>query len=474
MSGTAGTGGLQVLLRGGMIVDGSGEREGDVLVEGRTIIAVGTGLVHASGARVLDCAGCVVSPGFVDIHTHLREPGAEGAETVIAGSRAAALGGYTAVVAMPNTDPPADSAAVVRDVLALGEKALCQVAVAGTITVGRQGERLAPIGEMRELGVRLFTDDGRGVQDAGVMRRALEYAAGLGVTIADHCEVEELSAGGSMNEGRTSSLLGITGIPAEAEEIMVARDIALARRAGEGARLHLMHLSCAGSVSLVAAAKREGLNVSAEVTPHHIMLTEALLTGFDPVFKVSPPLRDERDVMALREGIAAGVIDAIATDHAPHPAEDKEMPLPDAPPGMIGLETALPVAIEALVKGTRPYGTENGDTCGESGSGADRGDGGGSVIAALTSDALVALLSRNPAKIAGLDVASEGRQGGVIEQGAPANIAVVDPAAEWTVEPGRMSSLSRNTGFAGRRMTGRVRHTIFEGEPVVIAGEAQR
>ncbi|MGH9268466.1 MAG: dihydroorotase, partial [Acidimicrobiales bacterium] len=374
-------------------------------------------------------------PGLVDLHTHLREPGREEAETVESGARAAALGGYTAVVAMPNTDPPVDSAAVVRLVLDLGAKAACDVHPSGAITVGRAGERLAPMAEMAALGVRIFTDDGAGVQDARLMRRALEYASGLGVTLAQHCEDAALAAGGHMHEGAWSSRLGLPGVPAAAEELMVARDLALARLAG--GRLHLLHLSTAGSVALVRAAKAAGQEVTAEAAPHHFTLTDAEVAGYDTVFKVNPPLRGEADVAAVRAGLADGTLDAIATDHAPHSQEDKEVPFIEAPPGMLGLETALALALGGL---------------------------------GLAVGRVLALMSWQPARIAGL--AAE--HGGPVAEGRPANLCVIDPAERWVVEPAGLASRSRNTPYAGRALTGRVRHTLLRGEPVVVDGVAQR
>jgi dihydroorotase len=427
-----------VLLRGGQVVDATGSRAADVLVVGREVAAVGPGLDRPGGARVLDAGGCVVAPGLVDLHTHLRQPGREEAETVDTGARAAALGGFTAAVAMPNTEPPADSAAVVREVLELGAPAPCDVRVAGTITVGRRGERLAPMAEMAALGVRLFTDDGTGVQDARLMRRALEYSAALGVTLAQHCEDADLSAGGHMHEGEWSSRLGVPGIPAEAEELMVRRDLALARlTAPLGARVHFQHLSTATAVAAVRAAKREGLAVTAEAAPHHFTLTDAAVASYDPVFKVNPPLRPPADVDAVKAGLADGTLDAIATDHAPHPPEDKELPFDQAPSGMLGLETALALALGELD---------------------------------LDVGAVLALLSWRPARVAGL----EASHGGPVAEGRPANLCVIDPAAAWAVEPERLASRSRNTPYAGRKLTGRARHTLLYGEPVVIDAEAFR
>ncbi|HML01204.1 MAG TPA: dihydroorotase, partial [Acidimicrobiales bacterium] len=339
-----------MLVRGGTVVDESGERRADVLVADGAIADVAPELTVPAGATVLDAGGALVTPGLVDLHVHLRQPGAEEAETVESGSRAAALGGFTAVVAMPNTDPPIDCAAVASEVLALAAGALCRVAPAGAITVGRAGERLAPMAELAGLGVRLFTDDGTGVQDAGVMRRALEYASGLGVTLAQHCELASLADGGVIHEGEWSSRLGLPGVPAEAEELMVGRDLALARLTG--ATVHFLHLSTARAVSMVAAAKAEGLAVTAEATPHHLSLTDAELAGYDPLYKVNPPLRSPQDVAALRAGCAEGVVDAVASDHAPHPPEAKETTLAAAAPGMVGLETALAVTLGALTDGT--------------------------------------------------------------------------------------------------------------------------
>jgi len=399
------------------------------------VVAVQAGLDAGPGVTVLDAGGCVVAPGLVDLHAHLRQPGMEEAETVESGARAAALGGYTAVVAMPNTDPPIDGAAVVREVLGLGAKSACDVRVAGAITVGRKGEQLAPLAEMAALGVRLFTDDGHGVQDGRLMRRAMEYGSALGVVLAQHCEDASLASGGHMHEGEWSSLLGIGGVPAEAEELMLARDVALCRLTG--CPVHFLHLSTAGSAALVAAAKGQGLPVTAEVTPHHLTLTDAAVASYDPVYKVNPPLRAQADVDALRRGLSDGTIDAVATDHAPHPQEAKEAAFDEAPPGMLGLETALAVLLTDLD---------------------------------LPVERLLALMSWQPARIAGVS----GAHGGPIVPGRPANLCVIDPAASWVVEPGRLASRSRNTPFAGRRLTGRVRHTVLFGEPVVVDGQAQR
>ncbi len=423
-----------LVIRGGRVLDATGERRADVALAGGRIVEVGEAL-GATGPE-LDAGGCVVTAGLVDLHTHLREPGREEAETIETGSRAAALGGFTAVVAMPNTEPTVDTAAVVRQVQELGRQAgLCDVHVAGAISVDRAGDQLAPLAEMAALGVRIFTDDGRGVQDERLMRRALEYASGLGVTLAQHCEVESLSAGGHMHEGAWSSRLGVPGIPAEAEELMVSRDIALSRLTG--GRVHFQHLSTAGSVQLVREAKASGLAVTAEACPHHFTLTAAEVASYDPVFKVNPPLRTEADIAAVKQGLVDGTIDAIATDHAPHTQETKEAPFDEAPCGMLGLETALALALTELD---------------------------------LPVERVLALLSWQPAAIAG--IADE--HGGPVEAGRPANLCVVDPEATWVVDPYRLASRSRNTPYAGRTLTGKVRHTVLRGVPVVIDGEARR
>lgn len=423
-----------IVIRGGEVVDASGTRRADVYVEDGRVTAVATDGAAAGADVVLDAGGCVVAPGLVDLHSHLRQPGKEEAETVETGARAAALGGFTCILAMPNTTPAIDSAGVAREVLELGRDATCDVRTSASITVGRGGTQLTPMAELADLGVRFFTDDGNGVQDARLMRRALEYARGLGVTLAQHCEDEVLAAGGAMNEGAWSSRLGIPGQPPEAEEVMVMRDIALTRMTG--ATVHFQHLSTRRSIDLVAAAKAEGLPVTCEATTHHFTLTDASCQGYDPVFKVNPPLRTDDDVAAVRAGLASGVVDCIATDHAPHAPETKEQPFDQAPPGMLGLETALALALTHLD---------------------------------LPIAEVLALLSWRPAAIIGADDAH-----GAIAVGRPANLCVIDPAATWTVEADKLASRSRNTPYAGMELTGRVRHTVLAGEPVVIDAEAQR
>lgn len=421
--------GRSILVSGGVIVNREGLRSADVLVRDGRIEAVGTGL---SGDDVLDATGCHVSSGFVDLHTHLREPGKEEAETVASGSRAAVLGGYTAIVAMPNTDPAQDSVAVVRFVRSKGDEAgLCAVHPAGCITVGRGGTQLAPYASLAAEGVRIFTDDGAGVQDPLVMRRALEYARPLGITLAQHCEVASLTDGAVMHEGECCSRLGLPGWPALAEELMLHRDIELVRLTG--APMHFLHLSTAGSVELVRRAKNDGLPVTAEVAPHHLSLLDELLAGFNPLFKVNPPLRTLADAEALRRGLQDGTIDAVATDHAPHADHAKELPLDVAPPGMLGLETALGVVNTAVD---------------------------------LEPMRLVEVMSWNPARIAGI----EAEQGRPVAEGEPANLAVWSKDAAWTVSRDGLASKSRNTPYDGMTLKGRTVHTLYQGRVVVKDG----
>ncbi len=425
-----------VLVQGGRVVDETGEREADVLIRDGVIVDVGPKLA-ATGARVLDASDAIVAPGLVDLQVHFREPGREDAEDIQSGARAAALGGFTAVVAMPNTTPPLDDAKVVAAVLEQGRRAACQVTFAGCITKGREGRELAPMGELYELGVRIFTDDGDCVADANVMRRAFEYARALpGAVIAQHAEDPALVAGGHMHEGEWSARLGIPGRPAAAEVTIVARDIALARLTG--GRYHVLHMSTAGATELVRAAKAEGLRVTAEASPQHFTLTDAECASFDPVFKMNPPLRSAADRDAIVAGLVDGTIDAIATDHAPHTPQSKELPFEEAPPGMLGVETALAVALTELVE-----------------------------TGLLSIADVLARLSWQPARIAGLDHLGHGLP---IAAGNPANICVIDPQLSWVVDAEQSASKSRNTPWAGRKLTGRVRHTIRLGHPVVMNG----
>lgn len=431
------------LLRHGLVVGTSSTAVGDVVVRDGRIEAVGESLEAPAGAVVVDAEGCWIGPAFVDLHAHLREPGHEEAETVESGARAAAVGGYGAIVAMPNTEPALDDPALVSYVLDRGARTPIDVAVAGAITQGRRGELLAPMAEMAALGVRLFTDDGTGVQDPAVMRRALEYAKPLGVRLAEHCEDERLAAGGSMNEGALSSRLGLAGRPALSEEVMVLRDLELVRLTG--CPLHFLHLSTGRSLSLVAAARREGLPVTCEVTPHHLTLDEGCLEGYDAHFKVHPPLRRTEDVAALRAALVGGEVDAVATDHAPHAPELKDRPFDEAPPGMLGLEHAASLTFEAL---------------------------GGDDASAL---AFFEVLSRGPARVAQLRAEDQrprhSAHGGAVAPGEDANLVVFDPAARWTARRELLQSRASNTPYDGRAMTGRVRALVARGRLVVDEGE---
>ena len=406
----------------------------DVRVDGERIAEIGTDL-PVGDSTPYDAAGCVLLPGLVDLHTHLREPGREDAETVETGTLAAALGGFTAVHAMANTDPVADTAGVVEQVWRLGqEHGHCDVAPVGAVTVGLDGERMAELGAMADSAarVRVFSDDGRCVSDASLMRRALEYVKAFDGVIAQHAQEPRLTVGAQMNEGITSSQLGLTGWPAVAEEAIIARDCLLA--AHVGSRLHVCHVSTAGSVELIRWAKDKGWDVTAEVTPHHLVLTDDLAGSYDPVFKVNPPLRTDADVEALRAGLADGTIDCVATDHAPHAVEDKETEWGAALPGMTGLETALAVVVDAM---------------------GDR----------LPWRQVATRLSETPARIGRLE--GHGRP---LAVGEPANLCVVDPGSRWTVDPAAMATRSRNTPFAGRELPVRVRATFLRGRPTALDG----
>lgn len=430
---------MATVIKGGTVVDAHGRRSADVAIEDGRIVDVGENL-EKTGAIVLDATGCYVSPGLVDVHVHAREPGFEDADTIETVSRQAVLGGYTAFVAMPNTKPAIDSANMVRSVRALVERsALCDVAIAGAITVGREGKVLAPFGELYEAGVRIFTDDGSGVQDNNLMRHALEYASMFDVVIVSHCEDESLSHGGHMHEGAVSSELGVQGIPAEAEELMVMREIALARTTG--GRVHLQHCTTAGVLAMYEAAKAQGLRVSAEITPHHFTLTDESLRSFDPNFKVNPPLRDAASRDACRRALEQGIVEIIATDHAPHAPHKKELPLDEAAVGMLGLETAFALSLGQLN---------------------------------LPIERLLAALSWNPAHLAQLDAARGGGHGGPIVTGAPANLTVLDPNYTWTVDRNQLASKSHNTPYHGMKLRGRAVHTIVAGEVMVRDGVAQR
>jgi dihydroorotase len=431
------------LITGGRVVDPASGRDGefDVLIEDGTLALVDAGIAGtdaAKGAESIDAAGMVVAPGFVDMHTHLREPGREDEETIASASAAAAAGGFTAVCAMPNTDPVADTASVVEQVWALGRSAgLVQVVPSGALSKGQRGEKMADLGEMANsaAAVRLFTDDGHGVQDSLFARRAMEYLRGFDAVYAEHCEDAALAAGSHMHEGQRSMALGLRGQPAAAEELMAARDIALCRLTG--CRLHLLHISTAGTVELVRRAKDEGLPVTAEATPHHFSLTDEALESYNPDAKVNPPLRTEIDRLAVRDGLVDGTIDAIATDHAPHALEEKDQEFQYAPPGLVGLETALGLAMTHLVH-----------------------PGHLSLSDAITR------LSTAPARLLGLE--NHGR----LTAGGPANLVIFDPAAEWVVDPKLFLSKSRNTPFAGMTLKGKVTQTFFAGRRTFSGAQA--
>jgi dihydroorotase len=413
----------------------------DLLLRDGVVAEMGRGLSAPRGTQRVDAAGLVALPGLVDLHTHLREPGREDAETVETGSRAAALGGYTAVHAMANTDPVADTAGVVEQVWRLGREAgLVDVRPVGAVTVGLAGQRLAELGAMADSAarVRVFSDDGHCVSDPALMRRALEYVKAFDGVVAQHAEEPRLTAGAQMNEGVVAARLGLAGWPAAAEEAVIARDVLLAGHVGS--RLHVCHVSTAGSVEILRWAKAKGTRVTAEVTPHHLLLTDELAATYDPVYKVNPPLRTAEDVAALRAGLADGTIDAIATDHAPHALEDKETEWGAARPGMLGLETALSVAVLTLVE-----------------------------TGLLDWRGLADRMAVWPARIGGL--ADAGRD---LAEGEPASLVLVDPAARWPVDPAASASRSRNTPYAGRELPGRVVATFRRGEPTVLDGKATR
>jgi dihydroorotase len=442
---------VTILLRGGRLVDPASRHDGpaDVLVDGDRVAEVGPGL-DPGGAEVVDCDGLVVSPGLVDLHVHLREPGREDAETIETGSRAAALGGYTAVCPMPNTDPVADNAGVVEMVAARGrEVGLVDVYPVGAVTLGQRGAELAELGAMARSAARVdcFSDDGRPIREARLLRLALEYARAFDAVIADHAEDASLTDGAQMHEGEVSAMLGLAGWPAAAEEMVVARDLLLAELTG--GRLHLCHVSTGGAVELVRAAKGRGVRVSAEAGPHHFTLTDEAARSYDPVFKVNPPLREKADVEAVRQGLADGTLDAIATDHAPHAREDKEVEWAAAPPGMLGLQTALALTLTELVGST--------------------GSEGGARPGYLDLATAVERLSAGPARCRRLP-----GHGGPVAPGAPANLAVFDPSATWTVDRAKLASQARNTPFHGRELRGRVVHTLLRGSFTVRDGEATR
>jgi len=407
----------------------------DVVVANGVIAEIGNGL---NKGRKVDAGKSLLIPGLVDLHTHLREPGREDSETVATGSKAAAKGGFTAISAMANTFPVADTAGVVEQVYRLGQEAgYCDVFPIGAVTQGLAGKSLAELGAMAnsKAKVRIFSDDGKCVSDPLLMRRALEYVKTFNGIIAQHAQEPALTVDSQMNEGIVSSKLGLAGWPAVAEEAIIARDILLAEHVGS--RLHICHLTTAGGVDLVRFAKSRGINVTAEVTPHHLLLTDDLVSNYDPVFKVNPPLRTEKDVLALRNGLADGTIDIVGTDHAPHPTEDKDCEWQSAAFGMVGLETALSVVAKAMIDSKL-----------------------------LDWAGLVNRMSIAPAKIAGY--ASHGQAIGV---GAPANLTVIDTEAKWIVDRNRLASKSKNTPFEGMQLPAQVIHTFLNGKQVLNGGE---
>ena len=430
-----------LLLRGGRIIDPSQNLDavGDLLIEDEKISHAGKPLgdIRRDGdLEVIDCAGQIVAPGFIDVHCHLREPGREDVETVATGARAAAAGGFTAVCAMPNTDPVTDNQAAVGFIVrqALRAKS-ARVYPIGAVSVGQKGEALAEFGEMVGAGAVAVSDDGKPVATAQLMRTALEYARTFGIPVADHCEEMSLAKGGAMNEGIVSARLGLKGIPSEAEEIVAIRDILLARRTG--GHVHLCHMSTRGSVELIRWGKDRGIRVTAEVCPHHLSLTEDAVEGYETNAKMNPPLRTANDVAALQEAVRDGTIDLVATDHAPHHYDEKEREFADAPNGIVGLETALAVVATHLV-----------------------------VPGILSWPTLVDRMSTTPARVFGL-------AGGTLRRESVADVTVFDPAAEWTVDPDTFLSKGRNSPYRGKRLTGRATCTVVGGR-VVFRNDGRR
>ena len=420
-----------IVLRGGHVVDPSQGLDGpaDVLVRGERVEAVGTGLGTPDDAEVIDVAGMIVSPGLIDVHVHLREPGGEHKETIHTGSHAALAGGFTTVWAMPNTDPPIDDPAAVGFIVARGKAArLSKVYPVGCISVGRAGERLALVGEMVDAGAVAITDDGSPVMDSGLMRLALEYAQAFDIPVADHPEDLGISADGHMNEGIVSSRLGLPGKPNASEDIHIVRDLLLAELTG--GHIHLQHVSTRFGVDSIRQAKARGVHVTAEASPHHLVLTHEAVEGYRTEAKMNPPLRTQEDVDAVRAGVADGTLDTIATDHAPHHYDEKEAAFADAPNGIVGLETSLGVVLTRVV-----------------------------AEGVIDLSTMVERMSCQPARAFNLP-------GGTLAEGSVADVTVFDPTEEWTVDPLAFASKSRNTPFAGWTLTGRQRMTIVDGRVV--------
>jgi len=427
----------QVLITGGHVIDpGRFNGVADLLIDEGRVVAVGPHLKVPAGAKKIDATGRLVLPGFVDLHVHFREPGFEYKESIQSGAAAAVAGGFTSVCCMPNTDPVNDNQAITEFMLDRARAAgLANVFPIGAITKGSEGKELAEIGDLRRAGCVAISDDGKPVMNSLVMRRAMEYALAFDVPVVDHCEDLHLAEGGCMNEGAISTELGLPGMPAAAEDVMVARNVALAELTG--ARLHLAHLSTEGSVRMVREAKSRGLKVTAEACPHHFTITEETVRGYNTYAKMNPPLRTWKDVQAIKEGLRDGTIDVIATDHAPHASQEKQLGFTEAPFGIVGLETALPLTFALVDEGV------------------------------LSLELAVDKLSTAPAKVFGLAK-------GTLEVGADADVAIVDQQEQWEVDPAKFRSKSRNTPFAGWKVKGRVTATIVGGRVVFEAGQAER
>ena len=425
-----------ILIRGGRVIDPSRGSDGvaDVYLTDGKVAAVGSNIVGEEGTLVIPAAGKVVAPGLIDLHVHLREPGQEDQETVATGAMAAAAGGFTAVCAMPNTDPVVDNQGTVGFIVSQAQRAAkARVYPIGAISLGQRGEKLAEFGELVGAGAVAVSDDGKPVMSSHLMRTALEYARTFGIPVADHCEDLALAEGGAMHEGIVATRLGLKGIPAAAEEIMVARDIILAELTG--GHVHLCHMSTRGSVELIRRGKERGIRVTAEATPHHFTLTHEACEGYNTNAKMNPPLREGADRDAIRQGLRDGTLDVIASDHAPHHYDAKEREFDDAPNGILGLETALGLAISELVE-----------------------------TGLMSLSDLLLRMSTQPARIFNLP-------GGSLGVGAPADVVMFDPKARWTVDPSRFHSRSRNTPFGGRSLTGRAEVTIVRGRVVYQALE---